>query len=178
MISRCRNSVSKKDFVFPSLLYCDSRCAQTCLRLSQICCCRSQICHLHTQASCCRSQVLLGLSLVLPGVLLALSATLKAGRNALQRSDTLLKLTHLSLHSTSSQNTPGGLQWLKYILLMPVFHVRSQGCLETNGISHPFGQQRSFVNRLYMKFQLLFTKIYDHKETNHIRQTYCPSRDR
>ena len=29
--------------------------------------------------------------------------TLKAGRNALLGSDTLLKLTHLSLHSTSSQ---------------------------------------------------------------------------
>jgi len=30
-------------------------------------------------------------------------ATLKAGRNALLGSETLLKLTHLSLHSTSSQ---------------------------------------------------------------------------
>ena len=33
----------------------------------------------------------------------ALPVTLKAGRNALLWSDTLLKLTHLSLHSTSSQ---------------------------------------------------------------------------
>jgi len=32
-----------------------------------------------------------------------ISVTPKAGRNALQRSDTLLNLTHLSLHSTSSQ---------------------------------------------------------------------------
>jgi hypothetical protein len=32
-----------------------------------------------------------------------ISVTPKAGRTALLRSDTLLKLTHLSLHSTSSQ---------------------------------------------------------------------------
>ena len=89
MISRRTCSVPKEDVVFPRLLYCDSRCSQTCSRCSQVC---------HR-----RSQVLPGLSSALPGLSLALPVTLKAGRNALLRSDTLLKLTHLSLHSTSSQ---------------------------------------------------------------------------
>jgi hypothetical protein len=38
-----------------------------------------------------------------PKLLLALPVTLKACRNGILGSDTLLKLTHLSLHSTSSQ---------------------------------------------------------------------------
>jgi hypothetical protein len=82
MISRHTSSVPKEVVVFPRLLYCDSRCSQTCHR-------RSQVCHR-------RSQGLPGLSFVLP-------VTLKAGRNALLGSNTLLKLMHLSLHSTSSQ---------------------------------------------------------------------------
>jgi hypothetical protein len=40
---------------------------------------------------------------VLPGLSPVLPVTLKAGKNALLWFDTLLKLTHLSLHSTSSQ---------------------------------------------------------------------------
>jgi len=40
---------------------------------------------------------------VLPGLSPMLPVTLKAGRKALLGSDTLLKLTHLSLHSSSSQ---------------------------------------------------------------------------
>jgi len=75
MISKRTSSVPKEDVVFPRLLHCDLRCSQTCRRPSQ----------------------------VLPGLLLALPVTLKAGRKALLGSDTLLKLTHLSLHSTSSQ---------------------------------------------------------------------------
>jgi len=75
MISWRTSSVPKEDIVFPRLLYCDSRCSQSCHRRSQ----------------------------VLPGLLSALPVTLKAGRNALPWSDILLKLTHLSLHSTSCQ---------------------------------------------------------------------------
>jgi len=82
MISRCTSSVSKGDVVFPRLLDCDSRCSQTCRQ---------------------QSQVLPSLLSVLPCLSLALPVTLKAGRNTLLGSDTLLKLTHLSLHSTSSQ---------------------------------------------------------------------------
>jgi len=102
MISRPNSSIPKKDDS-PSLLYSDPRCSQTCRRSSH---------------SCCRgSQVLPNLSSALlgapkpitisPMVLLYQSSeipvTLKSGRNALLGSDTLLKLTHLSLHSTSSQ---------------------------------------------------------------------------
>jgi len=89
MISRRTCSVPKQDVVFPWLHYSDSRCSQTCHRHSQVC--------------CRRSQVLPGLLSALPGLSPALPATLKAGRNAPLGSDTLLKLTHLSLHSTSSQ---------------------------------------------------------------------------
>jgi hypothetical protein len=40
---------------------------------------------------------------VLPGLSLALPVSLVSGKNALLGSDTLLKLTHLSLHTTPSQ---------------------------------------------------------------------------
>jgi len=43
----------------------------------------------------------------------------KAARNDLLGSDSLLKLTLLSLHSASS-HTLGGAQWLKYILLISI----------------------------------------------------------
>ena len=49
-----------------------------------------------------RTLVLPGLLSALPGLAPALGVTLKANRNALPVSDTVLKLTHLSLHSTSS----------------------------------------------------------------------------
>jgi len=89
MISRPTWSIPKEDVVFPRLLYCDSRCTQTY-------CWRSQVCRR-------RSQVLQCLSSALPGLSPVLLVTLKAGINALLGSDTLLKLTHQSLHSTSSQ---------------------------------------------------------------------------
>jgi hypothetical protein len=82
MISRPVNSIPKEDVVFPTLLYCDLRCSQVC---------------------CLRSQMLPGLSSALSDLSLVLPVALKTGRNALLESDTLLKLTHLSLHSTSSQ---------------------------------------------------------------------------
>jgi hypothetical protein len=88
MISMGTSSVRKED-VFPKLLYCDSRYSQTCRRCSQVC---------HQ-----RSLVLPGLSSALPGLSPALQVPLKVGSNALPRSATLLKLTHLSLHSISSQ---------------------------------------------------------------------------
>jgi len=48
------------------------------------------------------SPTLPGVLPALPGLSFVLPITLQAGRNALLGSDTLLKLTHLSLHSTSS----------------------------------------------------------------------------
>jgi hypothetical protein len=76
MISRrTTSSIAKEDVVVPRLLYSDSR--------------RTQVSHRRSQ--------------VLPGLLSALPVTLKASRNPLEGSDTLLQLTNLSLHSTSSQ---------------------------------------------------------------------------
>jgi len=68
---------SQTRYLLPGLLYCDSRCWETCRRRSQ----------------------------VLPGWSLALPVTLKASRNDLLGSDTLLKLTHASLHSTSLRHS-------------------------------------------------------------------------
>jgi len=72
-------------------------------RCSQACCRRSQA---HPKFSLALRGVPKPITIT-PMVLLQQSSeipvTLKAGRNALLVSDTLLTLTHLSLHSTSSQ---------------------------------------------------------------------------
>ena len=54
MISRRTCSIPKD--VFPSLLYCDSRCSQTCRRRSEACRRRSQTCHRRSEACRRRSQ--------------------------------------------------------------------------------------------------------------------------
>jgi len=93
------------------------RRSQTCRRRSQTCRRRSQTCRRRSQACYRRSQVIPKFSPALRGVpkLITITpvvplyqsseipVTLKAGQNALLGSDILLKLTHLSLHSTSSQ---------------------------------------------------------------------------
>jgi len=89
IISRHTSSVPIGDFVFPTLLYCDSRCSQTCRWRSQVC--------------WRRCQVLPVMSLALPGMSRLLTVTLKAPSNALLLSDSVLKLLFLSLHSTFSQ---------------------------------------------------------------------------
>ena len=68
------------------------------------------MCHRRSQVLPCLMLALPGLLLALPGLLLALPGllsmlpvTLKGGSNVILGSDTLLKLTHPSLHSTSSQ---------------------------------------------------------------------------
>ena len=79
------------------------RCSQECPRHSQACCRCSQV---HLKFAPALGGVPKPIT-VTPMVLLYQSSeipvTLKAGRNALLGSDTLLKLSHLSLHSTSSQ---------------------------------------------------------------------------
>jgi len=107
------------------------RCSQACRRRSQACHRRSQTCRRRSQTGCRRSQAcrrrsqtcrrrsqvhpkfspalrgVLKLITITPMALLYQSSeipvTPKAGRNALLRSDTLLKLTRLSLLSASSQ---------------------------------------------------------------------------
>jgi len=87
----------------PRLIAGVARCSQECLQRSQACCRCSQV---HPKLS----PALRGICkpiIITPMVLLyqfsEIPDTLKAGWNALLGSDTLLKLTHLSLHSTSSQ---------------------------------------------------------------------------
>jgi len=96
MIARRTGGILKDDVVFPRLLYCDSRCSLTCRRRSQV----------HPKFSPAPRDVAIMIRLS-PMVLLYQSSeirvTLKAGRNALLGSDALLKVTHLSLHFTSSQ---------------------------------------------------------------------------
>jgi hypothetical protein len=89
MVSRHTSGVPSDDAVVARILYCDSRCTQTCHKRTQVCCLRTQVCPW-------RIQVHQGFPLVLPGFLFVLSVTLKASRNALLGSDTLLKLMHLS----------------------------------------------------------------------------------
>jgi len=89
MISMCTSSSAKEDVVFPRVFYCDSRCSQTCRRRFQVC--------------CRHSQVIPGLLSARPCLSPVFTVTVKATRNALLGSDTLLKLMHLSLPSTSSQ---------------------------------------------------------------------------
>jgi len=103
MISRRTYNVPKEDVVFPRLRYCDSRCSQTCCRCSQAC-------HRCSQVHPKFSPALWGvpkLITITPMIRLYQSSEIPvipiAGRNALLWSDTLLELTHLSLHSTSSQ---------------------------------------------------------------------------
>jgi len=87
----------------PRLVAGAPRCSQACRWRSQTCCRCSQV---HPKFSPALQGVPKPITIT-PMVLLYQSSeipgTLKAGRNALLRSDTLLKLTHLSLRSTSSQ---------------------------------------------------------------------------
>jgi len=130
MISRCTCIVPNEDIVFPDcfgVMRGALRCSQACHQRCQTCCRRSQLdagalrlvvgAPRLVSSSPWYSQVLPKFSPALRGVLkfititpmalLYLSSeipvTLKAGRYALLGSDTLLKSTHLSLHSTSSQ---------------------------------------------------------------------------
>jgi hypothetical protein len=113
--SKRTGSISKED-VFPRLLYRDSRCSLPCCWLSLTCRRRfqswhqgSQTCHQHYQVHLKFSLAYWGvhkLITITPMVLLnqssEMSVTPKDSRNTLQQSDTLLQLTHLCLHSTSS----------------------------------------------------------------------------
>jgi len=117
MICMCTSGISKEDVVLPRLLYCNSGSSQCSWLCSQASYRRFQTCHWRFQTCRQRSQVLPMFSLALRGVLKLITlspmvlqylsseipGTLKAGRNSLLVTDTLLYLTHLSFHSTSSQ---------------------------------------------------------------------------
>jgi len=120
MIYRRGSSFPKEDVVSPRLLYCDSRCSQTCGRRSGACRQQTQIRRRCSQTWRRRSPVPPGVSQVPSGagrcsqtyhnhshgtpVPVIRDISYSEGRpNAPLVSDTLLKLTHLSLHSTFSQ---------------------------------------------------------------------------
>ena len=119
----------------PRLVAGASRCSQVCCWRSQACCWRSQACCWHSQACCQCSQVLPGAPRVLSG---ALRCTQTNHNNSHGTPRAVIRDPNHSkgqpecppsvwyspdiypswftLHILS--DTPGGFQWLKYILLM------------------------------------------------------------
>jgi len=133
MISRRTSSVPKD--VFPRLLYCDSRCSQTCRRRSEACRRRSQTCRRRSQTSRQRSQVLPGRPNVLSGaprcsqtyhnhphgtpVPVIRDPSYSEGRPECPPRvwySPEIDASKFILHILT--DTPGVFQWLKYILLM------------------------------------------------------------
>jgi len=102
MISRCTWSVPKED-VLPRLLFCDLRCSQSC-RLPSKACRRCFKVHPMFSPELRGGPQLIAITPMVPlDKSSKISVTSKAGQNALLRSDILLKLPYLSLHSTCSQ---------------------------------------------------------------------------
>jgi len=145
MISRRTSSVPKEDIVFPRLLYCDSRCSQTCHQRSEACRWRTQTSRRGTQVRPDWLSALPGLSLALRGA----PRSPKVRSGAPRCSQTYHNHSHgtpvavsrdpsysegqqecpprvwyspeidaskFTLHILS--DTPGVFQWLKFILLM------------------------------------------------------------
>jgi len=151
MISRRMSSVTNKD-VFPILLYCVSRCSQTCCGAPPYVACAprhvagapclvacaprcSRACHRRSQACRRRSQMLPGASKGLSGpprcsqtshnhshgtsVPVIRGASYSEGRQECPPrvwDSPEIDASKFALHILS--DTPGGFQWLKYILLM------------------------------------------------------------
>ena len=67
MISMRTSSLPKEDVVFPTLLYCDSRCSQACRQGSQASRQSSQTCRWHSKACCWHPEACCQHSQVLPG---------------------------------------------------------------------------------------------------------------
>jgi len=118
------------------------RCSQSCHRRSQTCCWRThachrhcQACHRHSQTCCWRSHVLPGAPKVLLGaprfsqtypnhshgtpIAVISDSSYSEGRAEsppMVWSSPAIEASKFTLHILS--DTPGGFQWLKYILLM------------------------------------------------------------
>jgi len=108
MISRRTSSVSKEDVVFLRLLYCDSRCSQTCRRCSQVC------------RRC--SQVFPGAPRLVVGAPSYSESRQECPCSVWYSPE--IDASKFTLHILSG--TPGGFQWLKYILLMFSSYPKSQ----------------------------------------------------
>jgi len=135
MISRCTSRVPKEDVLFPRLLYCDSRCSQTCCR-------RSEACYQHTETGRQQSQTCRRSSQGLSRAPKVLSGTPRGSQTYHNHSHGTpvrvirdrsyskgrpeypprvwyspeIDASMFTLHILS--DTPGGFQRLKYILLM------------------------------------------------------------
>jgi len=59
----------------------------------------------------------------------------------------------------------------------PLFHVRSEGCLETNIIRRPLCRKISFLYLLSIRFKLWFTSIFPFQHTNNMTPTDCNLRE-
>jgi hypothetical protein len=141
MISRRTSSIPKED-AFPRLLYSDSRCSHECRRHSRSCnrrtqtCCQcSHACHRRCKTCCPHSQVLPDAPKVLSStpkcsqinhnhslgtpVLVIRDPSYSEGRQECPPrvwDSPEIDPSKFTLHILS--DTPGGFQWLKYILLM------------------------------------------------------------
>jgi len=134
MISRCTCSVPKED-VFPRLLYCDSRCSQSCRRRTEASRRPTKTCHRRSQTCRRRSQALPGAADVLSGtprcsetyhnhshgtpVAVIWDPSYSEGRQECPPRvwySPEIDASKITLHILS--DTPGVFQWLKYILLM------------------------------------------------------------
>ena len=142
MISRRTSTIPKDNVGFPRLLYCDWRHSETCRRRSQTWCRRSQGCHRRSLVLPGSSSALVGFTPVLPGAPKVLSSTSRCSWTYHSHSrGTPVPVIRDSSYSEGRQvfpprvwyspeidaskftlhilsDTPGGFQWLKYILLM------------------------------------------------------------
>jgi len=142
MISRRTSSIPKADVVFSRLLYCDSRYSETCCRHSEAYRRHSQASHWRCQARRRRSQACRQRSQALPGAPKVLSGAPRCFQTYHNHSNGTpvpvirdpsysegllecppmvwyspeIDISKFTLHILS--DTPGGSQWLKYILLM------------------------------------------------------------
>jgi len=135
MISRRTSRVPKEDVLFPRLLHCVSRGSRTCRWGSRACCQCSQDCRWHSQASCQHSQVLHCATKGISGarrfsqtyhihshgtsVPVIRDPSYTEGQQECPPRvwySPEIEVSKFSLHILS--DTPGGSQWLKYIVLM------------------------------------------------------------
>jgi len=128
MISRRTSSLAKEDVVFLRLLYSNSRCSQTCHRRSQACRQLSQDCRRRSQVLPCAPKVLSRAPRCsqtyhnhchgTPGPVIRDPSYPEGRLECPPRVwySPEIDASKFSLHILS--DTPGGLEWLQYILLM------------------------------------------------------------
>jgi len=144
MISRHSSSNYKEDVVYPRLRYCELKCSQrcqwhiqACRRCSQANCQHFQPCCRHSQGCCWHSQLLPGAPRVHSGTLrcsqtyqnhliVILAPFIRCSSCSEGQPEYTSKVWYFPENDTSKltlhilSDTPGGSQWLSYILLIYV----------------------------------------------------------